>query len=148
MNNKENNSLAAELKDFVEKLPRDGENSPGHSFALPTLDDQSYLLQSSDGDNQHSEAVLKDDIKDAAVFSADALRAYDPENLPQHSLLGTTDVMGRDHLGSNSKLDGRLFHNTTIPFSIFICGLQGSGKSHTLSCVIGEIPDSLSGPLR
>lgn len=31
------------------------------------------------------------------------------------------------------------FHNTNIPLSEFICGLQGSGKSHTLSCLLGEI---------
>lgn len=32
--------------------------------------------------------------------------------------------------------DKRLFFNTTVPSSIFICGSQGSGKSHTLSCLL------------
>ncbi|KAL2871436.1 uncharacterized protein BJX67DRAFT_389062 [Aspergillus lucknowensis] len=32
--------------------------------------------------------------------------------------------------------DPRLFFNVTSPSSIFICGSQGSGKSHTLSCIL------------
>ena len=32
--------------------------------------------------------------------------------------------------------DRRLFFNVTTPSSIFICGSQGSGKSHTLSCLL------------
>ncbi|KAL7937344.1 hypothetical protein V8C35DRAFT_292270 [Trichoderma chlorosporum] len=32
--------------------------------------------------------------------------------------------------------DFRLFFNTTAPSSIFICGSQGSGKSHTLGCLL------------
>lgn len=35
--------------------------------------------------------------------------------------------------------DPRVMLNTNIPFSAFICGLQGSGKSHTTSCMIGEL---------
>lgn len=32
--------------------------------------------------------------------------------------------------------DHRLYFNATAPSSIFICGSQGSGKSHTLSCLL------------
>ncbi|KAK0767046.1 hypothetical protein N5P37_000778 [Trichoderma harzianum] len=32
--------------------------------------------------------------------------------------------------------DPRLFFNTSTPSSVFICGSQGSGKSHTLSCIL------------
>lgn len=32
--------------------------------------------------------------------------------------------------------DSRLFYNIAAPSSIFICGNQGSGKSHTLSCLL------------
>lgn len=34
--------------------------------------------------------------------------------------------------------DPRVFLNTNIPISAFICGVQGSGKSHTLSCILGK----------
>ncbi|KLU93221.1 hypothetical protein MAPG_12158, partial [Magnaporthiopsis poae ATCC 64411] len=32
--------------------------------------------------------------------------------------------------------DSRLFYNIAAPSSIFVCGSQGSGKSHTLSCLL------------
>lgn len=32
--------------------------------------------------------------------------------------------------------DPRLFYNVSAPASVFICGSQGSGKSHTLSCLL------------
>lgn len=34
------------------------------------------------------------------------------------------------------KTDPRVFFNITTPSSTFICGSQGSGKSHTLSCLL------------
>lgn len=46
----------------------------------------------------------------------------------QYGLLGG-DVEG------NAK-DPRLFYNVSAPSSAFICGSQGSGKSHTLSCLL------------
>lgn len=33
--------------------------------------------------------------------------------------------------------DPRVFLNGNAPWSAFICGLQGSGKSHTLACMLG-----------
>ena len=50
--------------------------------------------------------------------------------------------------------DSRLFVNMNAPWSAFICGSQGSGKSHTLSCILeaalkpsrlGPLPQTLSG---
>ncbi len=32
--------------------------------------------------------------------------------------------------------DPRLFYNVATPSSVFICGSQGSGKSHSLSCLL------------
>jgi hypothetical protein len=46
------------------------------------------------------------------------------------------------HLASRQSedlMDPRVMLNTNIPFSAFICGLQGSGKSHTTSCMIGKV---------
>jgi hypothetical protein len=45
--------------------------------------------------------------------------------------------------------DPRLFSKITPPSSTFICGSQGSGKSHTLSCMLeaGLIPSSKLGRL-
>lgn len=50
--------------------------------------------------------------------------------------------------------DSRLFVNMNAPWSAFICGSQGSGKSHTLSCMLeaalmpsrlGKLPHPLPG---
>lgn len=49
--------------------------------------------------------------------------------------------------------DPRLFFNVSSPSSTFICGSQGSGKSHTLSCILegclmpskaGRLPNPLT----
>ena len=50
--------------------------------------------------------------------------------------------------------DPRIFVNVSPPWSAFICGSQGSGKSHTLSCILenclipsklGQLPRPLTG---
>ena len=50
--------------------------------------------------------------------------------------------------------DHRIFLNVSAPWSAFICGSQGSGKSHTLSCILenclipsklGKLPRPLAG---
>ena len=46
------------------------------------------------------------------------------------------------------KADSRLFLNHNAPWSAFICGSQGSGKSHTLSCMLeSALQPSRLGPL-
>lgn len=55
-------------------------------------------------------------------------------------------------LGANSSDEGGdagIFYNITAPSSVFICGNQGSGKSHTLSCLLENcvIPSSRLGSL-
>ena len=46
------------------------------------------------------------------------------------------------------KADSRLFLNINAPWSTFICGSQGSGKSHTLSCMLeSALQPSRLGPL-
>lgn len=56
----------------------------------------------------------------------------------QYGLLGgSVELLGT---GKDPKLDPRsdprVFYNVTAPSSVFICGSQGSGKSHTLSCLL------------
>lgn len=65
--------------------------------------------------------------------------AYEPE-IP---------IVNNDDFGNATIYDGRLFLNTNAPWSTFICGSQGSGKSHTLSCILenGLLPHSGLGEL-
>ncbi|KAI1839320.1 hypothetical protein JX266_014469, partial [Neoarthrinium moseri] len=72
--------------------------------------------------------------------------------LPQYALLaGDVESMQDDA----SSQDPRIFYNVAVPSSMFICGSQGSGKSHSLSCVLesclitstqlGRLPHPLTG---
>ncbi|KAL7795120.1 hypothetical protein V8C37DRAFT_44510 [Trichoderma ceciliae] len=62
----------------------------------------------------------------------------------QYGLLGGV-IKDKGEVNTSAGLDAkdprhffntRLFFNTTAPSSVFICGSQGSGKSHTLSCLL------------
>jgi hypothetical protein len=66
----------------------------------------------------------------------------DPKSpFPQYGLLaGLTGVLDNEQLTATADRrfiqDPRVFFNITVPSSTFICGSQGSGKSHTLSCLL------------
>lgn len=83
--------------------------------------------------------------------------AGEAEILPSYGLLAerqesygydTHISTGIQGMGSVEQ-DDRLFLNTNAPWSAFICGSQGSGKSHTLSCILENVllPDSGLGKL-
>ena len=127
-----------------------------------------------------------EEVRTTPLFSADVLRAaFDASisvlpaaELPQYGLLaGIQEICGlnpttrassdnseealkdsRKHLQAPEIGDNRLFLNTNTPWSAFICGSQGAGKSHTLSCMLeaallqpqghdrlGKLPKPLSG---
>jgi len=60
----------------------------------------------------------------------------------QYGLLaGESDMLKEDKdsgeaASSSPTQDPRIFFNVEAPSSTFICGSQGSGKSHTLSCIL------------
>ncbi|KAI1204319.1 uncharacterized protein F4807DRAFT_447666 [Annulohypoxylon truncatum] len=99
-----------------------------------------------------------DEIMTAPLFTYPVLRnaaslATDASKTPfaQYALLaGDADIM-RDV----PKADPHIFYNVTTPSSMFICGSQGSGKSHSLSCMLencllpapllGNLPKPLTG---
>ncbi|ETS87822.1 hypothetical protein PFICI_01650 [Pestalotiopsis fici W106-1] len=63
----------------------------------------------------------------------------------QYALLGANSSIASDEQDDNAGI----FYNVTAPSSIFICGNQGSGKSHTLSSLLENclIPSSKLGSL-
>jgi hypothetical protein len=68
--------------------------------------------------------------------------------IPQYGLLaGIIPALNNFDINNETqeKQDPRIFFNLTPPSSTFICGSQGSGKSHTLSCMLENclIPSSL-----
>lgn len=55
----------------------------------------------------------------------------EPTTYSQYGLLAG-DINGP----SSQNRDPRIFYNIAAPSSVFICGSQGSGKSHSLSCLL------------
>ena len=113
-----------------------------------TLAPHLKLLQVKDGLDELGE------IQTAPIFTApvrhhaDSLRvSKQAEPFTQYGLLGgdTNQIVAKDP---------RIFYNVAAPSSVFICGSQGSGKSHTLSCLLencmipsraNELPRPLTG---
>jgi hypothetical protein len=69
-------------------------------------------------------------IRQAPLVAAGVIAEHHKDLLPQYGLLG------RLKEDSDAYSSPQLFVNTNTPFSAFICGVQGSGKSHTTSCII------------
>jgi hypothetical protein len=84
--------------------------------------------------NDECEDALLAPILTSAVLNQPALAPL------QYGLLGgvkeieTPRQVGTEIQQPND--DPRLFFNVSSPSSVFICGSQGSGKSHTLSCLL------------
>jgi hypothetical protein len=101
------------------------------------MEHQHCLLDLSSYSESSSSLRLDDSgIRNAVIFSTEVLKRYDSRFLPQYGLLGSICHTEESLVTANK--DPRLFLNTHVPFSAFICGLQGSGKSHTISCLLGK----------
>ncbi|KAI4111950.1 MAG: hypothetical protein LQ345_006652 [Seirophora villosa] len=119
--------------------------------------------------------VHTQEAKNAPLFSVDVARSLTARiganPFPQYALLGRIETTykpkeqrteaheedleeqrnrypGPEDRSVGKKADRRLFVNMNAPFSAFLCGSQGSGKSHTLSCMLeGALKDSRAGKL-
>ena len=94
----------------------------------------------------------KEELLMTPLFSGPVLTVA-RENFPQYGLLGKNLSMPNgnanqgwdDDSNESTKNDPRILLNVSTPWSAFICGSQGSGKSHTLSCMLENclIPSNL-----
>ena len=100
--------------------------------ALSMLSLQLGLLNLDPAIEETEEEPSIDGAEKAVLFSGDVLGNPSQDALPQYGLLGSINPTY-----STTISDSRLFLNTNIPFSAFVCGVQGSGKSHTTACMIG-----------
>lgn len=92
----------------------------------------SKLLKTKEGDvstSGPSDAVERS-IRQAPLVAAGIVAEHYTDLVPQYGLLGSLED---EH---DAPTNSALFLNTNVPFSAFICGVQGSGKSHTTSCVL------------
>lgn len=119
------------------------------------------LLKPGNGGEVVSDESVYSPIISSSVLAYHAKLAKERDNpkIPQFGLLaGSSPLLQNIHpkkasLGSLDE-DPRLLFNVSHPSSIFICGSQGSGKSHTLSCLLesclisskaGRLPNPLTG---
>ncbi|KAK7052655.1 p-loop containing nucleoside triphosphate hydrolase protein [Favolaschia claudopus] len=88
--------------------------------------------------------ILHHQLITSPLLTYSALERH-PLDFPSRALLGTT---------AGDSESERLYVNTNSPSSVVICGVQGAGKSHTVSCLlesaliqdprIGTLPEPLS----
>ncbi|KAK6971319.1 p-loop containing nucleoside triphosphate hydrolase protein [Favolaschia claudopus] len=88
--------------------------------------------------------ILHHQLITSPLLTYSALERH-PLDFPSRALLGT--------IAGDSESE-RLYVNTNSPSSVIICGVQGAGKSHTVSCLlesaliqdprIGTLPEPLS----
>ncbi|KAJ4377270.1 hypothetical protein N0V83_000094 [Neocucurbitaria cava] len=95
------------------------------------FDDMDFLLSNASGGNDDGNMHVNDkvaSIQHAPLVDVSIISRVTGRLLPQYALLGSHDG------AMNTK--SKLLLNTNVPFSTFLCGVQGSGKSHTTSCIL------------
>ncbi|KAJ7735542.1 hypothetical protein DFH07DRAFT_905815 [Mycena maculata] len=108
---------------------------------LADLDDELTFLETAKPADQDIDAdLLNHQLVTSPLLTYSALK-HRPADFPSRGLLGTS-------------AGDRVYINTNTPSSAVICGVQGSGKSHTLSCLlecalirdsrVGKLPEPLS----
>ncbi|KAM0249659.1 hypothetical protein ACHAQJ_008956 [Trichoderma viride] len=118
--------------------PSSSDSNSSSSNDVPTdstLDAHMELLALDDGDEDAEELAATSIFTQPVLQYGSSLKI---KPFTQYGLLG--GMIQENSMVENSAKqvvkDPRLFFNTTAPSSVFICGSQGSGKSHTLSCLL------------
>ncbi|KAJ2906005.1 hypothetical protein MKZ38_003488 [Zalerion maritima] len=127
-------NFSARTRSNVFPEPRDTfQKNPKPDMAISSVTPNMSLEAHRDLLEYSPQAVDIGEMKGTPIFTArvrdecrDILDADDP--FPQYGLLaGATE---------GNAVDKRVFYNTAAPSSVFVCGSQGGGKSHTLSCLL------------
>ena len=96
------------------------------------LDSTDQTAEPQDTRSSSSSSSSSDDSsRGNGSGSATESRLVNPLAFSQYGLLAGD--IGRPRGGER---DPRIFYNIAAPSSTFICGSQGSGKSHSLSCLL------------
>jgi hypothetical protein len=117
-------------------------------------------LEDGTAEEKHeTRSAYYESLTTAPLFSGPALDAAETDTFQQYGLLAQcldlNDAKDKE-CGADIDIsnDPRLYTNVSAPQSTFICGSQGSGKSHTLSCLLesailsselGKLPNPLAG---
>ncbi|KAI3226779.1 hypothetical protein DTO012A9_9299 [Penicillium roqueforti] len=115
------------LQEFKDHLAGDlHARETGASPSFPSLEAQCQFLSSSE---EQREEAMDAILNEHAILVSPLLEKFG-YFLPSQCMLLGNIVRG------NESPDCRIMLNANIPFSAFICGVQGSGKSHTTACMI------------
>ncbi|KAJ3123097.1 tetrahydrofolate synthase [Nowakowskiella sp. JEL0407] len=107
-------------------------------------DELELIALGNDMDNSHGSGSLFHELKTCPIYTRDALDSLkEDEPLIYEELSKQYGVFG-GVLGQFSNVkamskkpeDPRIYLNTNTPFSAVICGLQGSGKSHSVAVML------------
>lgn len=141
----------------------DSEMGPSHSEDEFLLDDSlSYqldLLKYKDPTQETEQFTLAPIFTGRVLSLSEKRFPSEPSSkISQFGLLaGLRNMLNSSESGPGAGFmgkDPRVLFNVSSPSSTFICGSQGSGKSHTLSCILesclipsraGRLPDPLTG---
>ncbi|KIP04589.1 hypothetical protein PHLGIDRAFT_189641 [Phlebiopsis gigantea 11061_1 CR5-6] len=92
-------------------------------------------------------------FRTAPIFTGDALQSLGTTVLPQRALYGRVLAQQVPNFPLRPH-NRKLYINTNAPFSALVCGVQGSGKSHSTSVLLesclmkdarlGTLPEPLS----
>ncbi|KAL1954881.1 hypothetical protein VTO42DRAFT_470 [Malbranchea cinnamomea] len=133
--------------------------TPANTVRLLDFLNHLNLVDRSDGNAEEGNVtgLPFEQLRTAPLFSSQLLATLESsgasaehgvtasELLPQYGLMGLClETYGDDGAQdsdfdchqSNNASDRLVYSNTNAPWSTFICGSQGSGKSHTLSCML------------
>lgn len=141
---------AIEESDFILQ------NFHGHDIKVDTgendiasvnaaFEDMDFLLPSKSRDHGDQSFQASRDafrIQQAPLVGAGIISGNPQNLLPQYGLVASHKEAG--------PTGSKIFLNTNVPFSMFLCGVQGSGKSHTMSCILENslVPSKHLGVLR
>ncbi|KAJ5197591.1 hypothetical protein N7449_008070 [Penicillium cf. viridicatum] len=115
------------LQEFKEHLAGKLERPPDVTPSVPSLEVQLQFMTSSDDKREGTSNTI---LNEHAVLVSPLFEKR------SYSLPSQCALLGRIVTAGNEIPDPRIMLNTNIPFSAFVCGVQGSGKSHTTACII------------
>jgi hypothetical protein len=119
-----NDLLARKLEQLhMYEAPTDNKNFVT-SPACVADDDAIALLLAEDSDEDGAKTTeTENESRHAPLVAANMIDSVTQKVILQYGLLGSYEKK-------------RILLNTNIPFSAFVCGVQGSGKSHTTACIL------------
>ncbi|KII95332.1 hypothetical protein PLICRDRAFT_169996 [Plicaturopsis crispa FD-325 SS-3] len=115
--------------------PSEGHSSGGSNDNAVTSDIEELRLLDDDSSDQIGDS-RDHEMRTAPLMTRDAfIAAGYPGTATQYGVMGKVLSVYSGQEREETR-DPRLYVNTNAPFSAIVCGVQGSGKSHTVSTLL------------